>query len=127
MENTIYSEKISAGRRTYFLDVKETTDGSKYLKITETKHNKGERERNIVLVFEEDIYNFSNVFCEAIKKFGNQIENIDNEIIHISQWKKTEELRLIQLYRQGVTIFELSKIFDKTMEEVENHLKNMGL
>ncbi|TAE19589.1 MAG: DUF3276 family protein [Bacteroidetes bacterium] len=126
MENSIYSEKISAGRRTYFLDIKQTTDGAKYLKITESKQSSGNFERHNILLFEEDIDKFNRVFCEVISKFDNQTEAKQKEIV-ISHWKKTDELRLIQLYRQGITIFELSKIFDKTMEEVENHLKNMGL
>lgn len=126
MENSIYSEKISAGRRTYFLDIKQTTEGSKYLKITETKKVGDSFERNNILLFEEDISKFNYVFSAIVAKFENQIKDKQEEII-ISQWKKIEELRLIQLYKQGVTVFELSKIFDKTMDEVETHLKNMGL
>ena len=36
-EKDIESIKIIAGKRTYFVDVNETREGAKYLKITETK------------------------------------------------------------------------------------------
>lgn len=59
MENKIYTDQIKAGRRTYFLDIKESIKQTKYLTITESKKkDDGSFERNNILIFEEDIENF---------------------------------------------------------------------
>jgi len=58
----LYSEKFYAGRRTYFLDVKETMKGDKYLVITESKKVEEEFERHQIFIYEEDILKFSKAF-----------------------------------------------------------------
>ena len=35
--NEVHTEKFFAGRRTYYVDVKKTSTGDKYLKITEKR------------------------------------------------------------------------------------------
>ena len=60
----LFSEKIRAGSRTYFFDVKESANGSKYLVISESRKVGESREHNRVMVFEEDIQSFN----EGLKK-----------------------------------------------------------
>ncbi|MBU4320348.1 MAG: DUF3276 family protein [Thermodesulfovibrionales bacterium] len=59
-KNELFSERVSAGNRTYFFDVKESVEGSKYLVISESKRVGETHEHNRVMVFEEDILAFSN-------------------------------------------------------------------
>jgi hypothetical protein len=61
------SEQVPAGRRTYFFDVKESKDGARYLVITESKKAGEARERNSVMVFEDDIVPFSKTLKKAVK------------------------------------------------------------
>lgn len=68
-DKVLHSEKVPAGKRTYFFDLKENQQGSKILKITESRKNDGEFIRHSVLIFEED---FSKIF-EAIEKIKDKV------------------------------------------------------
>jgi len=61
-KNELYSKKISAGKRTYFIDIKETKERKIYLTITETRIKDTDSfERHRVMIFEED---FESIFSE---------------------------------------------------------------
>lgn len=70
-DKTLFTEKVAAGKRTYFLDLKENQQGSKLLKITESRKNEGEFIRNSILIFQED---FDKIF-EALEKVKGEIQN----------------------------------------------------
>jgi hypothetical protein len=63
----LFSERISAGNRTYFFDVKESVEGAKYLVISESKRVGKTHEHNRVMVFEEDIRTFNRGLRKALK------------------------------------------------------------
>lgn len=67
-DKTLFTEKISAGKRTYFLDVKENQQGAQIFKITESRKNNGEFVRFTIMVFQED---FDKLFegLEKVKEF----------------------------------------------------------
>jgi len=64
--NEIFSEKIVTSRRTYYLDVKETKDGAKYLVIGELTQMGSELERHRVMVFEESLELFMDGLDKAV-------------------------------------------------------------
>lgn len=67
--------QVTAGKRTYFLDVKRTREDKKYLKISESKRlENGNYERHNIIIFEEDVSNIANAFQEALKHFFNVYE-----------------------------------------------------
>lgn len=70
-DKTLFTEKVAAGKRTYFLDLKENQQGSKLLKITESRKNEGEFIRNSILIFQED---FDKIF-EALEKVKQEIQS----------------------------------------------------
>lgn len=70
-DKTLFTEKVAAGKRTYFLDLKENQQGSKLLKITESRKNEGEFIRNSILIFQED---FDKIF-EALEKIKGEIQS----------------------------------------------------
>lgn len=70
-DKTLFTEKVAAGKRTYFLDLKENQQGSKLLKITESRKNEGEFIRNSILIFQED---FDKIF-EALEKVKSEIQS----------------------------------------------------
>ncbi|NUP90896.1 MAG: DUF3276 family protein [Candidatus Sumerlaeia bacterium] len=67
----LFSRQVRAGRRTYYLDVKENARKDKYLVISESRRNQeGTHERTNIMVFEEDMGNFKDAFedvCRFIK------------------------------------------------------------
>ena len=63
-DKEIESLKVSAGRRLYFIDVKEAKDGSRILKLTEGKKMEdGSFDRHRILIYQEDVHKV----IEAIK------------------------------------------------------------
>ena len=60
---------LRCGKRTYFFDVKEASNGSKYLKITESSFTKeNERKRNSFILFKEDLGGFIKIIKELEEK-----------------------------------------------------------
>jgi len=64
------SETVKAQGRTYFLDVESTKEGKPYLRITESHINKEKNEsvRNTILVFQEDIHEFTQALTKMAYK-----------------------------------------------------------
>jgi 3-hydroxymyristoyl/3-hydroxydecanoyl-(acyl carrier protein) dehydratase len=71
-DKVLFTEKVPAGKRTYFLDVKEDHRGSKILKITESRKNDGEFIRHSVMIFQED---FDKIF-DAFEKTKGFIKTL---------------------------------------------------
>jgi hypothetical protein len=70
-DKVLFTEKVPAGKRTYFFDVKENHQGSRILKITESRKNDGEFIRHSVMIFQED---FDKIF-EAFEKAKSFIKS----------------------------------------------------
>ena len=72
----IYSEKVKAGKRTYFFDVKSTRSNDYYLTITECKKrfNKDDEgftyEKHKIFLYKEDF----NKFMEALNNTMNHVK-----------------------------------------------------
>ena len=66
------SETVKAQGRTYFFDVESTKEGKPYLRITETYINKQDNEakRNTILVFQDDIHEFTQALTKMAYKVG---------------------------------------------------------
>lgn len=62
----VYSKAIRAGKRTYFVDVKETKSGERYITITESKRHFDEQtskfvyEKHKIFLYKEDFDKFVN-------------------------------------------------------------------
>lgn len=62
----IFSEKIQAGSRNYFFDVRVSSDGVKYLTISESKRKEGENfDHDRIMIFEEHIETFREGLSKA--------------------------------------------------------------
>ena len=67
--DALFSKTIKAGDRTYFIDVKEAKNKSKYLTIAESKPSKeGEKKfsRSSVMIFDNQIEKFRSALEEAL-------------------------------------------------------------
>lgn len=71
----IFSEKVKAGKRTYFFDVKATRSNDYYLTITESKKRFKEDgftyEKHKIFLYKEDF----NKFMEALNNTVNHVKN----------------------------------------------------
>jgi len=66
------SETVKAQGRTYFFDLESTKEGKPYLRITESYINKQDNEakRNTILVFQDDIHEFTQALTKMAYKVG---------------------------------------------------------
>ena len=72
----IFSNKIKKGSRTYFFDLKKNERGDYYMTITESKKSGDDFERHRIMIFEEDINDFTETFqntLDELKKISNKI------------------------------------------------------
>lgn len=67
-DKNLFTEKVPAGKRTYFLDVMENHKGHRYIKFTESRANDGEYIRHTVRIFQEDFDKIFDSF-EKMKEF----------------------------------------------------------
>ena len=63
--NAIYATMIRAGKTTYFIDVREARNGSKYLMISEQHMSGDEVKRTTLRVFAETVEAFHLAIDEA--------------------------------------------------------------
>ena len=134
--NTIESLKIDAGKRTYFLDVKQTRERLKYVKITESKRlEDGEFERHQILIFEEDIYKIMDAFQSALKHFPSSEKAIIKSVMQNSKerhsnaympWSQDDDLLLSKLYLEGNSIKQLMEIFGRNVGSINSRLSKLG-
>ncbi len=65
--NAVYSTMVRAGRTTYFVDVREAKNGSKYLSISENRIDADEkRQRSTIRVFGDSVEQFRQAIDEAV-------------------------------------------------------------
>lgn len=89
----IFSEKVKAGKRTYFFDVKSTRSNDYYLTITESKkrYNKDDEgftyEKHKIFLYKED-------FKKFVEALNNTVNHVKNELmpeVDFSQFDHREE------------------------------------
>jgi hypothetical protein len=77
-KNEIYSQRVRAGKRTYFFDVKSTRSNDYYLTITESKRRYKEEgyfyEKHKIFLYKEDF----NKFLEALQ---GTIDHVKTELL----------------------------------------------
>lgn len=67
-KNALFSEMVKASDRTFFLDIKEASNGSHYISITESKKAKeGDNYENTrMLLFQNDVTKFQEAFNRLV-------------------------------------------------------------
>jgi hypothetical protein len=63
---SLFSTKVSAGRRTYFIDIKSAKNNKPFLKITQSEINGEERKKSTLTVFESEIPGFREAIDQAV-------------------------------------------------------------
>ena len=73
----IYSQRVRAGKRTYFFDVKSTKSNDYYLTITESKRRYKEDgfyyEKHKIFLYKEDFHKFINALQETVDHVKNEL------------------------------------------------------
>jgi hypothetical protein len=70
-KQVLFTETVKGASRTYFFDLKESSNGNPYLSITETSRNQeGEYQRHRTLVFEKDFEKFASAVANTMKAYA---------------------------------------------------------
>ncbi len=87
----IYSERVRAGKRTYFFDVKATRSNDYYLTITESKRRFKEDgfvyEKHKIFLYKEDF----DKFIEALNDTVNHVKTELLPDVDFSQFERSDE------------------------------------
>lgn len=87
----IYSQRVRAGKRTYFFDVKSTRSNDYYLTITESKRRYNDEgfdyEKHKIFLYKEDF----DKFMEALKGTINHVKTELMPEVDFSQFDAVEE------------------------------------
>jgi hypothetical protein len=87
----IYSQRVRAGKRTYFFDVKSTRSNDYYLTITESKRRYKEDgyfyEKHKIFLYKEDF----NKFIEALNNTVNHVKTELLPDVDFTQFDHAEE------------------------------------
>ena len=104
----IFSEKVKAGNRTYFFDVKSTRSNDYYLTITESKKrfNKDDEgftyEKHKIFLYKEDF----NKFMDAL---NNTVNHVKNELMPEVDFASFDQAREERHASMNVTVTEENK------------------
>jgi hypothetical protein len=133
----IESLKIAAGKRTYFLDLKQSREGLKFLKITESKRlDSGEYERYSIMIFEENF----NQITEALRKLLHHFPSYEKieEKSRMEQtkanfanaykaWSDEEDFKLTKLFCLRKKPTEISKILQRNPGAITSRIDKLDL
>ncbi len=91
----IYSERVRAGKRTYFFDVKSTRSNDYYLTITESKRRFKDDgfvyEKHKIFLYKEDF----NKFMEALNDTVNHVKTELMPDVDFSEFDREEEVESV--------------------------------
>jgi len=131
----LFSEKVTAGKRTYFFDVKKSREGSKYLKISESRLKKSQEYEHLrLMIFEEHIPAFLEALNKALAAMGfdvgatTHVKELRKSLPNAYRpWSKDDDERLDQFYCQKKSVEELAKIFKRNVGAIESRIRKLEL
>ncbi len=62
----LFSTRVTAGRRTYFFDVKSAKNTKPFLKITQSEINGDEKKKSYINIFDSEVSDFNQALNEAV-------------------------------------------------------------
>lgn len=129
----LFTEKVVAGSRTYFFDVKEAKDGTKYLVISESRQESSHYNHSRVMVFEEHLEAFATGFQKTLQFLGVKIKAYKvNDVRQMypkayERWSPDEDEQLKVKYQEGVSVSELTTYFQRQPSAIHSRLAKLGL
>lgn len=138
--NTLHTETLTFGDKTFFLDLKEAINGKSYLVITQAKPIEDKKyERIKMILFQEDIPEFAHALSSVLEHYTpmEDPKGMDREA-YITQlrkrfpnaylpWTKEEEAELTNLFNAGKSYLELSKNMQRQESAIKARLTKLGL
>lgn len=130
----LFAVKVPAGRRTYYFDVKETTEGARYLVISELQAAGSRYDRHRVMVFEENLQEFQIGLEKVMAFLGVRQEARTYSVDEIrrryprayEKWTTEEEEELRLKYLEGMRTSELADYLQRQPGAIRARLSRLG-
>ena len=126
--------RIRAGSRTYFFDIKQSQNGEKYLVISESRQVGTTYQHDRVMVFEEHLETFRAGLEEAITSIEgpsqpkSYLEKTRQEHPKAyEKWSPEEDEQLKKKHDMGLDTSELAKCFGRQPGAIRSRLNKLGL
>jgi len=139
-DNEIYSDKIVIGSRTYFFDIKRSEKGDLYLRVTESRKTASGFEHHRLMVFDEDLRDFSEALKRSLTKFkelkepkqtGDKTFSVETIRETYQQaympWTVEDDNKLELLFCEGTKVEELAEIFGRKTGAIISRIKKLEL
>ena len=130
-EKEIYTKIVQEGKRTYFFDIKKSSENDIYLVINESIHQSdGSYEHHRVMIFPEVAQEFQNALKETmqyIRKNGKSESKRDLPNRAGMKWEEDEVRKVVDEYNKGTKIPKIANIFERTTGAIKARLKKEGL
>jgi hypothetical protein len=129
----LFSQRVVAGSRTYFFDVKASKDGAKYLVISESRPSEAGHEHTRVMVFEEHLGAFNDGLLKAMAFLGlasprrglHEIRKLYPKAYQT--WTAAEDENLKARHAEGATTVELAEHLQRPPSAIRSRLARLGL
>ena len=136
-KDDIFTISFHAGNRTYFFNIKNTKEGDKYIKISESKRiDQDNFDKHHIMVFQENIDKFADAVIEIVRKMKEsdkpeKVYTLDdkrkNHPNAYMPWTEQDDNRLEVLYCEGKTIKELTDIFGRNAGAIHSRIDKLEL
>ncbi len=133
----LFSQKVAAGSRTYFFDVKQTKDGMHYLVITESRRKDDSYEHEKVMISEENFqacaaaldaaFSFVGVRPSMVPKSSHLMEIRRQFPRAYEKWSAAEDDILRKLFGQGKSVEEIAADLQHQPGAIHSRLAKLGL
>lgn len=143
-DKEIYSTRLRAGRKTYFVDVQVSDDGEPYLKLSESTQTGGRFEHSRILVDKDHAEDLLEAMADAVRRLmahtfkkkapagvgdkAYSVEDIRQKHPQAyARWTEEDDARLEQLYCEGKKNKELAVIFGRDPGAIASRIKKLEL
>ena len=135
-KQSLYTESVEAGKRSFYFDIRESENGSNYLVISEvTKKEDGETERRQVFIFENEMARVAAKISRSLVNFTRKSTSKESIIARAKEkypnayepWSEKEDAELSLLYKQDTDTENISKNLQRQPGAIKSRLEKLKL
>jgi hypothetical protein len=131
----VHCVRISAGSRTYFFDIKKSSNGARFLVIHEARYGKADALQPSILVFEEHLREFLRGLDKALQETGIRVRVGTHSLAETrrkfprayEKWTGEEDANLKDAFRQCKETQTLADTFQRQPGAIRSRLVKLRL
>jgi len=132
---SLFSGRVSAGRTTYFIDVRQAVNGRFYITLTESRRvSESGFDQSRIFLFEETVEEVAETLGQALSTLteaasgrGPLPEDADELARRGKNWTEEEEELLKEEYSKNTELEQISKKLRRSTHALRLRLEKLGL